>query len=68
MWYKGIVSFSDDIWQYNTKDFTSKSLTDLKSESGEDVDVIKPILSENEQYLIFVNKKDNSLWSLDLTK
>ncbi len=68
LWYKGIVSFSDDIWQYNTKDFTSKSLTDLKSESGEDVDVIKPILSENEQYLIFVNKKDNSLWSLDLTK
>jgi hypothetical protein len=39
---------------------------DLSQESGMAIDVIKPILSDNEQYLIFINKIDNTLWSLDL--
>ncbi len=67
-WYKGLVSFSDDIWKFDTKENTSSIILDLSKESGEITDVVKPILSTNEQYLLFVNKKDNSLWSLDLTK
>jgi hypothetical protein len=64
-WYKGLTSFSDDIWKYDLKAGTSSIVSELNDQN---TDVIKPILSDSEQYLIFVNKVNNSLWSLDLTK
>jgi len=67
-WYKGLVGSNDDIWKFNLVNGTSDIISNLNNESGEIIDVIKPILSESEQYLMFVNKRDNSLWSLDLTK
>lgn len=67
-WYQGQIYMTDDIWKYNLKDNTSTILEDLSADSGEQIDVVKPILSENEQYLVFINKIDNSLWTLDLTK
>jgi hypothetical protein len=33
---------------------------------GERVDAIKMTLDEGENYLFFINKKDNFLWKLDL--
>lgn len=66
MWYKGLIQYSDDIWKYDTKNRVSEIITDLSKEGGESIDVIKPILSENEQYILFINKRDNSLWSLDI--
>jgi hypothetical protein len=67
-WYKGNASFTDDIWKYDTKNNTASIIENLTEESGESIDVIKPLLSENERYLVFINKRDNSLWSLDLTQ
>ncbi len=67
-WYQGLTSFTDDIWKYDIKNNTSSIITNLYEEAGENIDVVRPILSENEQYLIFVNKIDGSLWSLDLLK
>ena len=64
-WYKGLVLFTDDIWKYDLKNNIGTIIENL---SEKPIDVIKPILSDNEQYLIFMNKRDNSLWSLDLTK
>ncbi len=67
-WYMGLESFSDDIWSYDIKNNTSSIVEDLSSESGGSIDVVKPIISDNGQYLIFINKTDNTLWSLDLSK
>ncbi len=67
-WYKGYISYTDDIWKYDIKNNTSVILENLPNDAGNQIDLIKPILSENEQYLIFINKIDNSLWSLDLSK
>lgn len=67
-WYKGLLSTSDNIWKFNTVDGTSKLIVEISKESGEEIDIVKPIISENEQFIVFVNKKDNSLWSLDLMK
>lgn len=67
-WYRGNSQFNDDIWKYNVEDGTSVIQANLSDDAGVAIDVIKPILSENEQYLVFINKIDNSLWSLDLTK
>ncbi|MEQ1561332.1 MAG: hypothetical protein ABL899_01255 [Nitrospira sp.] len=67
-WYQGFTSFTDDIWKYDTKNNISGIIENLSEDSGVSIDAIKPILSDNEQYLIFINKTDNSLWSLDLLK
>jgi hypothetical protein len=67
-WYQGKISLSDDIWKYNLKDGTSNILGSLSEEAGGNIDVTTPLLSQSEQYLVFINKIDNSLWSLDLTK
>lgn len=67
-WYMGTVSFTDDIWKYDLKQNTSAIVGNLSDESGESIDVIKPLLSDGEQYIVFINKRDGSLWSLDLSK
>ena len=68
LWYRGFIYFTDNIWKYDIKNNISNVMTSLFNESREQIDVTKLILSENEQYLVFVNKIDNSLWSLDLSK
>ena len=68
LWYRGFIYFTDNIWKYDIKNNISNVMTSLFNESREQIDVTKLLLSENEQYLVFVNKIDNSLWSLDLSK
>jgi Tol biopolymer transport system component len=67
-WYMGGISFSDDIWKYDLKQNTSSIIERLANDAGQQIDVEKPTLSASEQYLIFTNKIDGTLWSLDLTK
>ncbi len=67
-WYMGINQYKDNIWKYDLKNNTSNMIENLSGDSGQSIDVTKPLLSENEQYLVFINKIDNSLWSLDLTQ
>jgi hypothetical protein len=67
-WYMGEVAFTDDIWKYNLKQNTAAIVENLSGDSGQAIDVEKPLLSDSEQYLIFINKRDGSLWSLDLSK
>ncbi|MDQ5949129.1 MAG: hypothetical protein QG589_255 [Patescibacteria group bacterium] len=67
-WYMGGVSYMDDIWKYDLDDNTSSVVMNLSDESGEKIDVIKPILSDDEKYLVFINKIDGAPWSLDLTQ
>ena len=68
-WYKGLISTSDDVWKYDIKNSIATIVGNLSDNpQSESIDVMKPILSENEQYLVFINKTNNSLWSLDLTK
>jgi hypothetical protein len=66
-WYMGQISWSDDIWKYDLKQNTAGIIEHLADDAGEQIDVIKPILSTSEQYLIFTNKIDGTLWSLDLS-
>lgn len=61
-WYKGAVSFSDTIVSI---DFQT-SRTETLMESGADVDMISPFVSPDGRYLFFQNKKDGTLWRLDI--
>lgn len=64
-WYKGEVSFSDEIWKLNVGFETAERISELFSGLGmEDMDNIKLALDQSESFLFFVNKKDSYLWEL----
>ena len=65
-WYQGLVSFSDNLLKINTKTGAIDMLIDPTVEAGQAIDGIKLSLDDKENYLIFINKKDSSLWSLEL--
>lgn len=65
-WYLGINSFIDSVWALNSKDGDVRQVADLLNQNSVIIDIINPSLSENENYLFFMNKNDMSLWSLDL--
>jgi len=67
-WYQGVVSFSDDIWEINVKTGNSTRILDIGEVSRDAIDGILPHLSPEEAFLVFINKKDSSLWSLALPK
>jgi len=63
-WYQGTITFVDDIWMINTSTGSTKLLASLTTTSKEQLDVIKPFLDPQENYLFFTNKQDGSFWSL----
>lgn len=64
-WYQGVVTFDDNLWRINTNTGIEEIISNLTDDSGNTpIDVINPILKNN--ILIFTNKKDLSLWMLDL--
>ena len=65
-WYKGISAFSDRVWSFDTESGFAKILVEPSLTLGLGVDVLEPKLSPNEDYLIFTNKADLSLWALKL--
>jgi hypothetical protein len=65
-WYKGLVSFSDSLWKINASTGQTNLIVDIKDVSGADLDVVNIFLDEEEEFLIFTNKKDLTLWSFDL--
>jgi hypothetical protein len=65
-WYKGEVSFEDEIWKIDLNTGNTSKIVDPVGVSGEEVDGIKLDLDDEENYLFFVNKKDSYLWKLNL--
>lgn len=64
-WYKGITHFHDAFWKIN---IASKSTLQINTGEGISLDATQLSLDPSEKYLVFVNKNDGSLWSLDLTQ
>ena len=65
-WYKGITHFSDSIWVFDTKKQTQRVLLEPKLAYDIDIDAINLQLSPDEEYLIFTNKTDLTLWALKI--
>lgn len=65
-WYRGATHFSDDIWLFNTNGGVGQVLAEPEQSLRTDIDVMEPKLSPDEDYLIFLNKNDLSLWALRL--
>lgn len=67
-WYKGAVSFIDKIWQSNATTGEIKLVSSIVDTSDRVIDAFNLGLDAKDDFLIFMNKNDLSLWSLDLTK
>ncbi len=63
-WYQGLVSFTDYFVKINTK--TKSVMTFVNSANEVAIDATNLFLSNKEDKLFFINKKDSTLWSLDL--
>lgn len=63
-WYQGLVSFTDYFVKINTK--TKNIITIVNSKDEAPIDATKLFLNNKENKLFFTNKKDSTLWSLDL--
>lgn len=67
-WYQGLISFTDSVWKVDTKTDSSELVFDIQKETGNTIDIMNPFLSEDDEYLFFINKKDLTFWSLALKK
>lgn len=65
-WYQGKVFFEDTIGTISTKTSQATTLVDLKNESGVSIDATNLTLSKDDKYLLFTNKRDLTLWMLEL--
>lgn len=62
-WYKGKVSNAESLYQIN---LSTAEIKPIFTFIEEEFDVIKPALSEDEIMMIFQNKNDLTLWSLNM--
>ena len=60
-WYQGVTHFSDSLWKIDTTSGTTTKMVD-----GGGMDAIKLSVDPTGKYLLFINKNDGGLWSLDL--
>lgn len=67
-WYKGSVSFIDQIWHVNTTTGEVRLLANLTKLSNKAIDAINLTLDPKEITLYFINKEDLNLWALDLNQ
>lgn len=67
-YYKNKIFFSDDIWRINldTEEAVAVKIFEGSDDFQESYDAQKMILSPQEDYLFFINKKNGLLYSLEL--
>ncbi|VVB79808.1 Uncharacterised protein [uncultured archaeon] len=65
-WYKGLISFNDQIWKIDTKAGISKSISTPEIDANTSIDAVNLDISPDDNYLTFTNKKDLTLWGLTL--
>ena len=66
IWYQGKYAFNDGLVKIDTETFATKNLLDANTETKTNLDITNLQLSPSEDYLMFMNKSDLILWSLDI--
>lgn len=65
-WYQGRISFADSVWSINVDTLETQLLSSPLEEVGFITDTQNLVLSADNNYLLFQNKIDLSLWALKL--
>ncbi len=67
-WYKGKVTFDDALWVTDLINYNGNIIYDFKAKSGQGIDAVNPVMNATEDYILFKNRKDGTLWGYDLNK
>jgi hypothetical protein len=65
-WYQGLTSFDDTFVKINSLTGEVSSIADVDSLGNQYLDATHLFLNKENTALYFINKKDGTLWSLDL--
>lgn len=65
-WYQGVTHFTDSIWRVDPSTGNTYYEFDPSQQGGVDIDGVRPTLTPDGRYLLFMNKKDNTLWALQI--
>ncbi len=65
-WYQGAVSFSDRIWKIDLVARVAVLVIDPLNAGGVAIDAVNLSVDAKAAALVFINKKDGSLWVYDL--
>ena len=65
-YYKGTTSFNDDFWRINLDTEKVTKIFESKNEQATAYDAKELLLPPLENYLLFINQKNNLLYSLEL--
>jgi hypothetical protein len=65
-WLLGRVHTSDSLWFIDTETGQTQALVDLEEQVGVPLDVGQLQVSSDGQYALFINKNDQTLWSVAL--
>lgn len=65
-WYLGKTHFTDYIWQFDTDAETAKLISQPKTDFGLDLDISEPKVNTSEDFMVFINKRDQTLWGVRL--
>ncbi len=64
-WYQGTVSLNDNLWRVDLSTQNYEQIHSDREEVEQSFDMIKLEISSNDEFLLFVNKKDLTLWSIE---
>ncbi len=65
-WYMGTIETMDTIFRIDTRTMESTEVLTQADLSANEIDMYNLMLSEDEQYLYFMNKRDLTLWSYEV--
>lgn len=61
-WYQGTVSFSDAVWTIDTATGRVEKVMTPSDYNAPSLDIINPVLSSDDYYLLFMNKVSGTPW------
>ncbi len=67
IWYQGVETTIDSLWEIDSRTGQTKVISDFPTEYNEDIDVVKIGIDKNSDYLYFIDKNSEFLWSYRLT-
>lgn len=66
-WYQGLETYQDSLWKINANTFKTEIVSDIPLEYEESLDISKIGIDKNSEYLYFIDKNTEFLWSYRLT-
>lgn len=66
-WYQGTVSLNDNLWKVDLSSQDYQELLLDREEVDQSFDMTKLVVSPDGDFILFINKKDLTLWSLEIT-